>query len=316
MDIRKYLSFVRLGHKAVETDSQVKKDLGMHLLYDGTRKEKGQSLEQAREDSQPCLEPVDIIAVHGLGGGALSTWRHPESNTIWLQTLLPVTMPISRIMSYGYDATISASQNSLHVMDIAENLLIEIQRQRSSETLQSRRVIFIGHSMGGIIIKKALIIASIYGEYQSLLRLTNGVMFMGTPHNGAKAADLAYKIINIANLVTTLNKQQLKMLKTGSESLRDISRAFGQLSELRIVTVFESNKTYIPWTQKYILIVPQDSARLNLGDRETVFSIAGADHHGICKFREDDMQYSKIEFGIKTLATAPTYCAYWWVTRT
>lgn len=70
--------------------------------------------------------------MHGLGGGALSTWRHPESNTIWLQTLLPVAMPISRIMSYGYDATISASQNTLHVMNNAEDLLFEIQAQRRS----------------------------------------------------------------------------------------------------------------------------------------------------------------------------------------
>ena len=100
----------------------------------------------------------------------------------------------------------------------------------------------------------ALVIAQGEEKYQSLLRLTNGVMFMGTPHNGAKAANLAYIIINIANLVTTLNKQQVNMLKTGSESLRDISKAFGQLSELKIVSVIESNKTYIPWTQKYFLV--------------------------------------------------------------
>lgn len=79
-------------------------------------------------------------------------------------------------------------------------------------------------------------------------------MFMGTPHNGAKAADLACSIINIANLVTKLNSQELEMLESGSESLQDISRSFGQLSELKIVSVIESNKTYIPWTQKFILV--------------------------------------------------------------
>ena len=62
MDIRKYMSFARLGHKAVGTDCQVKDDLGMHLLYDGTRKEEGESLEQAREGSQPCLEPVEYAS--------------------------------------------------------------------------------------------------------------------------------------------------------------------------------------------------------------------------------------------------------------
>ena len=64
MAIRKYLSFARLGHKAAETDSRVKKDLGMHLLYDGTRKEEGHSLEGAREDSRLCLEPVEYASTH------------------------------------------------------------------------------------------------------------------------------------------------------------------------------------------------------------------------------------------------------------
>ena len=55
---------LRVRHKAVETDSQNKQEFGMHLLYDGTRKEEGQSLEQAREDSQPCLEPVEYASTH------------------------------------------------------------------------------------------------------------------------------------------------------------------------------------------------------------------------------------------------------------
>ena len=54
---------------------------------------------------------------------------------MWLQTLLPVAMPNSRIMSYGYGATISARQKTLNLMDIAENLLIEIQGQRGSQTV-------------------------------------------------------------------------------------------------------------------------------------------------------------------------------------
>lgn len=64
MNIRKYLPFARLGHEAAETDSQVKEDLGMHLLYDGTKKKEGQTLEEAREDSQPCLEPVEYASTH------------------------------------------------------------------------------------------------------------------------------------------------------------------------------------------------------------------------------------------------------------
>ena len=64
MAIPKNLSFQHLGHKAGETDCRVKKDVVMQLLYDCTRKEEGHSLEGAREDSQPCLEPVEYASTH------------------------------------------------------------------------------------------------------------------------------------------------------------------------------------------------------------------------------------------------------------
>ena len=76
-----------------------------------------------------------IIAVHGLGGGAFSTWRHPESGIMWLRDLLPTAMRMSRIMSYGYDAKIYKNRSTLHMMDNAENLLFEVQAVINSKTV-------------------------------------------------------------------------------------------------------------------------------------------------------------------------------------
>lgn len=73
-------------------------------------------------------------------------------------------------------------------------------------------------------------------------------MFMGTPHHGADGAKLASTAIKVANSIPTisLNAYQVKMLERGSEQLRDISRSFGFLQDLKIVTVTESDTTYIP----------------------------------------------------------------------
>ena len=52
--------------------------------------------------------------------------------------------------------------------------------------------------------------------------------------------------------------------------------------------------------------MPETSARLNLGDREKVRSVLGADHHMVCEFRgEDDTQYHKIKLDIIELAVSP-----------
>ncbi len=52
-------------------------------------------------------------------------------------------------------------------------------------------------------------------------------------------------------------------------------------------------------------VVPPESARLNLGKREQVFSIAGADHRNVCKFaRANDAQFLQLAGALEDLAEA------------
>ncbi len=90
-------------------------------------------------------------------------------------------------------------------------------------------------------------------QYHGLLQSTTGIMFMGTPHDGADGAKLVSTAANIASSLITLNTIQLKTLERDSEQLQDISRSFGFLKDLKIVTVIESNKTCIPGVG-YILV--------------------------------------------------------------
>ncbi len=91
-------------------------------------------------------------------------------------------------------------------------------------------------------------------KYHVLLHSTKGIMFMATPHEGADAAKLASTIANVANSITTLNTNNLKTLERDSVSLQEISRSFGFLSDLKITTVIESDKTRIPYIYTYTLV--------------------------------------------------------------
>lgn len=90
-------------------------------------------------------------------------------------------------------------------------------------------------------------------RYHGLLQSTIGAMFMGTPHDGADGAKLASTAINIAKSITTFNNYQVKMLQRGSEQLQEISRSFGFLQDLKIVTVIESDATTIPGLGQYMV---------------------------------------------------------------
>lgn len=66
----------------------------------------------------------------------------------------------------------------------ARDLLSDLQRAG----VGSRPVIFVGHSMGGLIIKQMLVQAGA-GELE-LARNTRGVLFYSTPHRGTQIANM------------------------------------------------------------------------------------------------------------------------------
>ncbi|KAJ4126962.1 hypothetical protein NW768_008583 [Fusarium equiseti] len=104
---------------------------------------------------------VDIVAVHGLGGDAYSTWT-ASNGKLWLRDFLPDELQNAtsngpkkaRIMTFGYDAGLFTRATTERSFAFAENLLNELRDARAGEPARSRPLIFIGHSLGGIVIKK------------------------------------------------------------------------------------------------------------------------------------------------------------------
>ena len=64
---------------------------------------------------------LDIVAVHGITGGAYDTWEH--GNNLWLQDLIPKEMPGVRVFSYGYPAEVFCTLNTGDVETYARSLL-------------------------------------------------------------------------------------------------------------------------------------------------------------------------------------------------
>ena len=120
-----------------------------------------------------------IVAVHGLGGHAMGTWTHAATGKIWLRDFLPLAIPNARVMTFGYDARVVDSRSIVGMMENANSLLTHLRNYRNSRDLEvcdsfrfsrlnnskvnscekTRPLIFIGHSLGGLIIKKVRLIS-------------------------------------------------------------------------------------------------------------------------------------------------------------
>lgn len=102
---------------------------------------------------------VDIIAVHGLQGHYKETWasdlvRSSGKPCIWLKDLLPSDIPNARILSFGYNSAVAFSKSVSGISEFAEQLLSSTHLERLSKKQKRRPIIFVCHSLGGIVFKK------------------------------------------------------------------------------------------------------------------------------------------------------------------
>jgi hypothetical protein len=109
---------------------------------------------------------VDIIALHGLNGHYRDTWVSSTGEN-WLEDaeFLPKHIPNARIMSYGYNSRVEFSKSSAGIGAFAEQLLVQIEGIRRNPEEKKRPIIFVCHSLGGIVVKKVSIFTSNIGHW-------------------------------------------------------------------------------------------------------------------------------------------------------
>jgi hypothetical protein len=172
------------------------------------------------------IDVPSIVAVHGLNprskndaDHARDTWRTPPGSEgrLWLREDLPRHVPDSRIFLYQYNATAVYGKDRDTFVGKANELLEAIRIER--DKAESRPIIFLCHSMGGLLVKQALINAHSNPKYTPIKVATSGLAFFATPHNGGdwKAVKLGTLASRIA---TTAGFQQgddiMEVLKSGS----------------------------------------------------------------------------------------------------
>lgn len=79
---------------------------------------------------------ISIVAVHGLNGHALKTWTSENSQSSWLsdKDMLPKVVSNARILTWGYDANVTAllgSTSSDRILQHAHTLVADLEADRS-----------------------------------------------------------------------------------------------------------------------------------------------------------------------------------------
>ncbi|KAG8168388.1 hypothetical protein KVR01_001137 [Diaporthe batatas] len=235
-----------------------------------------------------CREAtIDVCFVHGLTGNRDSTWTADGQSNPWPETLLPPNLSRARILTYGYDAYIVrksvASTNGL--IDHATNLLHDLSTERARSNASSRPIVFVAHSLGGLVCKEAVLLSRNNAEphLRSIFDCTKGIMFLGTPHRGSWMAHWATIPASAFGIIKSTNKSLLKVLKTDNDYLRSIQNRFWSMvreqqkagRDLEVTCFFEELPMSMVGT-----VVFKDSATLESYNAISVH----ANHSNMVKF--------------------------------
>ncbi|CAG8976325.1 hypothetical protein HYALB_00005732 [Hymenoscyphus albidus] len=251
---------------------------------------------------------LDIIAIHGLNGHHLRTWTSPTSQTLWHRDHFPQSIPHARIQTFGYDATAAFSTNTSGIQEHARDLLRCVSESRTQSFEKSRPLIFIAHSLGGLVLKQALVIASKSEgcDYGNIWTSTLGILFFGTPHRGSELASYGAQLARVPTALSMKAEPVLlHSLSLGSAILEKLNKEFRILMSNKgagreVISFYETVGMVGPR-----LVVGISSATVNPSGEvvgwEIPVPVAGI-HRGMCQFdTRDDPTYVTAVHSIKRM---------------
>ena len=145
-------------------------------------------------------DALHVIFVHGLGGNARTTWMSNSADpaTFWPEWIGEDVG--CNVWIAGYNASPSAWFNeTTSLADLGEALFTALQVEPG---LQGQSLVLVGHSLGGLAIKSGMTQAESLKDPQrlNLLERISGVVFIGTPHQGAHLATIVNKLSRLLKI--------------------------------------------------------------------------------------------------------------------
>ena len=213
---------------------------------------------------------------------------------MWLRNALPDHLPKARILIYGYDTKLADSSSFQNLADVASRFRVAL-RLHLGTLPPNRPLIFIAHSLGGLVLKQTLVQMS-SGDIADTRNFTAtfSILFFGVPNQGMDISSLLAMVRDQRNLPF------LTMLSKDASPLQELIDRFRELFNFRDSYVYSFYETYASptvkkddagkWTMSgdFAVLVDRYSARSGRSweeDKSHLYPI-NSNHSGMVKFSE------------------------------
>ena len=211
---------------------------------------------------------VDVVFIHGILGGVFYSWRQLDADNSrgWGTRELVSTPDYSycwprdwmselsadnnvRVIGVDFDSYLSQWGNTCPSESFRTNLAdrsADILERLKASGVGRRPTIFVGHSLGGLIIKRMLVSAAESSAAsdadRELVANARGVLFYGTPHAGTAVANLGS-----AAKYLFFPTAEVRELEKGAPQLEELNSSF-KVCERR-VRLSNFDLTHLPTTR-------------------------------------------------------------------
>lgn len=155
---------------------------------------------------------------------------------MWLRDAVPKDIPGIRTITYGYDTHLKDSKSFKSIYDIA----LTFAQRLTAVWLPSKPIVFIAHSLGGIILKQALVILARSSGQDLPISRMKGLLLFGVPNGGMATEEL------IAMVDEDPTKELVSNLSPGSQYLETLDSYFNSLQYTRkfhVMSFYETKTT-------------------------------------------------------------------------
>lgn len=303
----------RRTERAVGKDDGVKYLDGVHPLHFSSTPDEfsSNSINSSIETSGSEQYDVDVVFLHGLLGCPYETWMCGEDeSTVWAHKWLLDDLKREgrnpRVLSIGYDSQLLSSDSAWRTMGFqctSEEITTKLQAARvgGGGGEAGRPVIFVTHSLGGVLLKQILHDSATASDANAsdnhpgsngsrLVDNVAGVMFYGVPHHGSPVAQ-TIRAFRPRSLGIDQHPVTEHLHGTPhSEMLNDWCAKLFTEKGIATLSIGETLPCRLPVIGFETLVVPPESANPGFGE---FVSVENATHMSVCKpSSQEDVRYT------------------------
>ncbi|KAL2270544.1 hypothetical protein VTJ83DRAFT_2728 [Remersonia thermophila] len=197
-----------------------------HRNFNASPNNPGQGIHLFRGPKNP---EADLIFVHGLGGSWMTTWSWDQSDDEPWPLWLPKDAGLSRvrIFAFNYNANFRDNTTNPRIIDFSQELLSAMSAWNNgvkSGRIGKFPIIFVAHSMGGLVVKGAYVLGKLHNSYAKMINRVTSIIFLATPHKGSTHAHLLNAVL--ALVPNRARRPYIDELQTTSPTLHTINELF------------------------------------------------------------------------------------------